>query len=614
MTLRRKTLLIIGVTLISLIVALYVFSQVIFLNSFVQLEQDSVRRNVQRALNALNDEVARIHATDRDWAHWTDAYNFVEDLNDNFREGNTHDGIFMTYGINVMLFVNTAGEIAFGRAFDLVNNQEVPISESLKQHLTLDGILLNHTDQNGQLNADGISGILLLPEGPMLIASTPLLTTEVEGPSHGSLIWGRYLDAQEIGNLADKTRLSLSIHSYNDAQWPVDFRDARESLANRSSDFIKPLDAGSIAGYVLLTDLEGNSALIFRVEMPRDIYAQGQASISYFILSLLLVGVIFAVATIILLERAVLSRLAYLNESVSNIRISTDLSTRISMAGGDELSNLATSINAMLEALSQAHDKLEQTRDQALEALKLKAQILANVSHDARTPLNVITLRVEMLQRGLYGPLSDEQNQLLDTILVNARQLLFFINNLLDQAQLEAGRVTLDKTEFSPTELLSDVELSMTPLASRKGLKLTTELSTDVPRELMGDPNRLNQIISNLVVNAIKFTDQGGVKVRLCRPDADHWALQVSDTGPGISAEAQDRIFEAFWQVDGSSTRKVTRGVGLGLSIVKQLTALMDGQVTVQSEVGSGSTFTVTLPIELVQGEDVNGQAVRFNR
>jgi len=95
MTLRKKTLVIIGATLISLIVALYVFSQVIFLNSFVRLEEDSVRRNVQRALNALNDEIARIHATDRDWAHWTDAYNFVDDLNDNFREGNTHDGILL---------------------------------------------------------------------------------------------------------------------------------------------------------------------------------------------------------------------------------------------------------------------------------------------------------------------------------------------------------------------------------------------------------------------------------------------------------------------------------------------------------------------------------------
>ncbi len=614
MSLRSKTLVIIGATLASLIVALYAFSQMIFLNSFIQLEEESVGRNVERALNALNDELAVIHATDRDWAHWTDTYNFVEDLNDNYREGNTHDGIFLSYGLNVMLFVNTSGEIAFGKAFDLVANQEMSIPSSLMPYLGLEAILLNHTDQNGALNKDGISGILLLPEGPMLIASTPILSTEKEGPARGSLIWGRYLDTQEMDSLADKTRLSLTVHPFDERQLPDDFESARQHLSDTAPRLINPLGAQSIAGYALLKDIYGNPALIFRVDMPRDIYAQGQVSISYFMLSLLLVGVIFAGATLLLLERVVLSRLAYLNASVGNIRISTDLSTRILMSGKDEVSNLATAINEMLEALAQAHEKLEQARDQALEALNLKAQILANVSHDARTPLNVITLRVEMLQRGLYGNLTEQQNELLGTILVSARQLLFFINNLLDQAQLEAGKVTLDRVAFAPAELLTEIEISMLPLATRKGLKLTTEVDANLPQKLWGDPHRLNQIVSNLVVNAIKFTDQGMVKVRLCRPDDTHWALQVSDTGPGIPAEAQGRIFEAFWQVDGSSTRKVARGVGLGLSIVKQLTALMDGQVTVQSENGSGSTFTVTLPMESVQGENVNGHAIRLNR
>src|SRR5262245_57675396 len=119
MSLRVKTLAIIGLTLISLILSVYAASQIILLNSYVSLEEQSVRRNVERALNALNDEIAAIHATDREWAHWTDSYNFIEDRNDNYREGNTHDGIFYTYTLNVMLYVNTAGEIVFGRAFDL---------------------------------------------------------------------------------------------------------------------------------------------------------------------------------------------------------------------------------------------------------------------------------------------------------------------------------------------------------------------------------------------------------------------------------------------------------------------------------------------------------------
>src|SRR5262245_7273619 len=113
MSLRVKTLTIIGITLVSLIVAVYAASQIILLNSYARLEEQNVDQNVNRALIALNDEIAVIHATNADWGHWTDSYNFVEDLNDNYREGNTHDGIFMSYGLNVMLYVNTAGEIAF---------------------------------------------------------------------------------------------------------------------------------------------------------------------------------------------------------------------------------------------------------------------------------------------------------------------------------------------------------------------------------------------------------------------------------------------------------------------------------------------------------------------
>ena len=275
-------------------------------------------------------------------------------------------------------------------------------------------------------------------------------------------------------------------------------------------------------------------------------------------------------------------------------------------AGDDELASLSKSINGVLEALSQAHIELEQTRDETVEALKIKAQIVANVSHDARTPLNVIILRVEMIKRGIYGPLNDKQIQLLDTVQVNANQLLFFIDNLLDQAQLEAGKVTINKNDFVPVDFFNTIETPMKSLTQKKNLNLKTEITEDVPTLLLGDSQRLNQILSNLVVNAIKFTDEGGIKIRVFCPDKIHWAFQVSDTGAGIPKEAQQRIFEAFWQVDGSSTRKVNRGVGLGLSIVSQLTNLMNGKISIESEIGMGSTFTITLPMEIPEGEQVH--------
>jgi signal transduction histidine kinase len=244
----------------------------------------------------------------------------------------------------------------------------------------------------------------------------------------------------------------------------------------------------------------------------------------------------------------------------------------------------------------QAEAQLAGARDQALAASRLKSQILSNISHDARTPLNVIMARVEMLQMGLYGVLSEKQNEVIGAINAQAVSLLEFIKNLLDQAQMEAGQLKLNEVAFE-TDMLADYVASLRPLTQAKGLKLTCETSPDLPPTLLGDPERLKQILSNLVGNAIKFTQEGGITVCFRRADSAHWALDVSDTGPGIPVQEQKHLFEAFWQGDGSLTRENGRGVGLGLSIVQQLTTAMNGQIQVKSEMGKGSTFTVTLPL-----------------
>jgi signal transduction histidine kinase len=245
----------------------------------------------------------------------------------------------------------------------------------------------------------------------------------------------------------------------------------------------------------------------------------------------------------------------------------------------------------------QAQEHLAQARDQAVEALRLKTQILANVSHDARTPLSTIMLRAELLQMQHFGPITDKQHQSLDLILVNAKQLLDFVNNLLTEAQLGSDKIQVAHITFSPKALLEEICSSILPLADKKGLQLKTEVKAGMPERLLGDPNRVKQIVMNLLDNAIKFTDQGIIFISASCVSPTQWALQVADTGVGISEAAQGQIFEAFWQVDGSISRKANRGVGLGLSIVKQLTTLLQGELTVQSEIGQGSTFTVLLPL-----------------
>ncbi len=233
---------------------------------------------------------------------------------------------------------------------------------------------------------------------------------------------------------------------------------------------------------------------------------------------------------------------------------------------------------------------------QEAEIERMKETFVSMISHDLRTPLSAIQGYTDMLQQAVYGPLSEKQTGVMTRINANTARLLSMVNNLLDRAQLEAGKLTLQIQPFDSRELIADLDSVMSVLAQNQGLELTCHISDDVPATLSGDRRRLHRILVNLVNNAIKFTEQGGVSVRIYRPDAEHWAADVSDTGPGIPDKAQPYIFEPFEQVDGSITRKHS-GVGLGLTIVKQLTTLMGGQVGLTSKPGHGSTFSITLPL-----------------
>jgi signal transduction histidine kinase len=279
--------------------------------------------------------------------------------------------------------------------------------------------------------------------------------------------------------------------------------------------------------------------------------------------------------------------------------------------GNDEITLLSNALDGMRSDLHRLYTSLEQqvtertreliqARDQALEASRFKTQLLAKVSHELRTPLGAIMGYTELLQNGMFGSLSPEQKNVTAEVIDSTDYLTKLVNQLLDQAQNESAAIRLHVTAFELAALLHQVETQMSVLTRNKGLLFTTELADDLPPLLFGDRDRLQQILVNLVGNAIKFTDSGQIGVRLFRLGATHWGIQVSDTGMGIPQEAQAYIFEPFRQVDGSLTRQYG-GTGLGLTIVQQLVQLMDGEIKLESENGRGTVFTILLPLQVAQ-------------
>jgi PAS domain S-box-containing protein len=232
------------------------------------------------------------------------------------------------------------------------------------------------------------------------------------------------------------------------------------------------------------------------------------------------------------------------------------------------------------------------------EVDRLKSDFVAMVSHELRTPLNSILGYLEMLDERFYGPLQERQLDVIERLRSRTDKLLGIVNDLLDQAQIEAGQLTLQHRPFCPNELVENLHGILESFAENKRLILDIQISDDLPEPLYGDPQRLSQVLMSLVNNAVKFTEQGVVQVRLYCPDETHWALEVSDTGEGIPEDARTIIFDPFRQADMQPTRKHA-GIGLGLTIVQRLIHQMQGTIRVESQIGRGSTFTVVLPLEI---------------
>jgi signal transduction histidine kinase len=235
------------------------------------------------------------------------------------------------------------------------------------------------------------------------------------------------------------------------------------------------------------------------------------------------------------------------------------------------------------------------TKEAELE--KMKSAFVAMVSHELRTPISAILGYAEIFKEQIYGPLNEKQANMTNRIISNSRRLLNLINDLLDQAQMEAGKLKIKYETITPSDLLENLHSVMDKLTEDKGLALTSELDNDMPETLFGDSARLQQILVNLVNNAVKFTQEGSIHVQLSKLENMKWGISVIDTGQGIPKEEVPYIFDTFRQVEGTTTR-LHGGFGLGLSIVKQLVNLMGGNITVESELGKGSTFSITLPLD----------------
>ena len=280
-----------------------------------------------------------------------------------------------------------------------------------------------------------------------------------------------------------------------------------------------------------------------------------------------------------------------------------DLIKNLTRASKD-MENLNRSLTSEIEYVKNIEEELKKARDEAEKMSKTKGEFLANMSHEIRTPMNGVIGTLQLLED---TNLNDSQREYVNVAHKSADSLLSILNDILDLSKIEAGKLEFEAIPFDLREIVNDVVVLHASKAEQMKIYLNSEVGKSIPQRVIGDPTRIRQVLVNLISNAIKFTTEGGVTVRLklkLKDEKDALIrVEVEDTGVGIPESKHQKLFLAFSQADGSTTRK-HGGTGLGLTIVKQLVDMMKGNLGIDSEVGKGSKFWFVIPLGIAPEEE----------
>jgi PAS domain S-box-containing protein len=360
--LRKKTQLITTLVLLGLLAGLYAITRRTLLVQFSRLEEEQTRQHLDRVSGAIKNEFDLLNGSARDDSMWDDAYNFVQHPDPDWGDNNFSEDTYQHMRLNVLMYLDAAGDAVFAREFDTVARQRKPARTEIVTALV-------HLAQSlhPMASEEGTSGILDMPQGPILVAVWPVITSEGKVPPKGTIIMGRWLNAAELEHLGSTINLRFDVLPARNLPTGDPADSAVAHLSGENSVFVSPLSPDQIVGYTLLKDIHGDPSLLLRVSTPRSVYQQGRTTVKFLMLATLVVGIVFTLVNAGLLDRLILSRLIALRNAVASISTTTDLSRRVPAAGNDELAHLGASMNRMLAVFEHSQKHLR-TQVQAIEA------------------------------------------------------------------------------------------------------------------------------------------------------------------------------------------------------------------------------------------------------
>lgn len=594
LSLRQRTLLLVGFALLLLLLVLFVPLSTIMVSNATTIERASMRSSLDRISALYATQLDQLTALTRNYAVWDEAYQFVAGNNPTFADENLKNEFFVNEQRNLVLIADRDGRILLSKA---VTNEGQPIEPFALTGLPPAGanLLFQHP------NAESLHrGLIATTHGVMLVVSAPIQPEDDSTVIGGSLVMGRFFHPEHFAAFIGPPGTQISTFPVDSPNLPDTLRD---QLTSGDQPLVVPRTDQTITGLTLLRDIYDQPLLTIQVSEPRIIYQQSQWSTTYLVIALVSAGFVFGVMILLMLEYLVLARLSRLSHDLRRIGRSADLTNRVSFGGHDELSNLAATINEMLDALDQAQAErqrigtAEARLREEIELLRTRRQLIARVSHEMRTPLTPIKGFVDMMLLEEASQLTPRQRRALEIVRDNTERLTNLIDDLLELGRAEAGKLhlTIQPIDLRIT-IAAAVEVFQAQL-SAKSMQLVIQIADDLP-PIEADEQRMMQILTNLLSNAVKYTYTGGtITISARRFGEQEVEVKVRDTGIGMTADQQRQLFTPFFRAE-SPLHTSANGTGLGLLIARTMVELHHGQMLVESESGVGSTFSVILPIQ----------------